>query len=281
METENTLSSDFTLALPLPLYDSALESDLLDGSESLRIAEEDSYIDAYFRHYHPIFPFIYKPTFMAQYHQERSTDNPRAWAILLNAVLAMGAWCSSTDIDLHTEQIFVERAQRDFQQLSILDPGSVTLIQALIILSDCYQRLGNPKASWQYLGIASRMALSLELHKEKVYVNADLHPIDREIQRRVWWALYCSDSCASKIYGLPLLLPEDSLITAKPVLNIREEDFTYSSPGVPPERDEITIYWGLIQQSSYHRMANSIYRDLLSVGCPNVADIETLERRIN
>lgn len=28
-------------------------------------------------------------------------------------------------------------------------------------------------------------------------------------------------------------------------------------------------------------MANSIYRDLLSVGCPNVADIETLERRIN
>lgn len=127
-----------------------------------------TYIDAYFRQYHPIFPFIYKPTFMAQYHQERSTDNRRAWAILLNAVLAMGAWCSSTDVDLHTEQKFVERAQSGFQQLSILYPGSVTLIQALIVLSDCYQRLGNPKASWQYLGIASRMALSLELHKEKI-----------------------------------------------------------------------------------------------------------------
>lgn len=160
---------------------------------------------------------------MVQYRQKRLAEYPRAWPILLNAVLGMGAWISSADVDLHTEEAFLEEARAGLQQLSILDPGSVTHIQALLLLSDCNQRLGNSKASWQYLGLASRMALSLGLHKESADEDAEPRPIDREIRRRVWWTLYCFDSCASKIYGLPLLLPEDNLITAKPVLNIRDE----------------------------------------------------------
>lgn len=56
---------------------------------------------------------------------------------------------------------------------------------------------------------------------------------------------------------------------------------TSSSTSSSPQSDEATIYTGLIQQSSYHRLANRIYRRLLS--CPDFTaqEVHEVEEMIN
>lgn len=57
-----------------------------------------------------------------------------------------------------------------------------------------------------------------------------------------------------------------SLLFNQTLTYIRKS-LTFSSTAFPPQCGDSSIYMGLIQQSSYHRLANRIYRRLLS--CPD------------
>ncbi|KAL5041489.1 hypothetical protein BDW71DRAFT_212072 [Aspergillus fruticulosus] len=60
------------------------------------------------------------------------------------------------------------------------------------------------------------------------------------------------------------------------------KDLAASPDGLLPARtDSPTIYTGLIQQSSYHRMANRIYRRLLSSPAITQQDVYEAEQMIN
>ncbi|KAJ5689240.1 hypothetical protein N7462_003632 [Penicillium macrosclerotiorum] len=59
------------------------------------------------------------------------------------------------------------------------------------------------------------------------------------------------------------------------------KSLTSSSTLFPPQSDETTIYTGLIQQSSYHRMANTIYRQILSCTDFTAQQVQEAEEMIN
>ncbi|KNG91111.1 hypothetical protein ANOM_000566 [Aspergillus nomiae NRRL 13137] len=243
--------------------------------------DEARLIRAYFEHYHTIFPFIHETTFMKQYETRSLVPQDREWAILCDMVLAVGSWCLQNNDDSSNGHIFAQRAKKRLDQLPILGQSSISLVQALLLMSHYHEKYGQPTDSWTFLGLATRMSIGSGLYQELTYSRDDISPLVKEMWRRVWWSVYCFDSCSSKIHGLPILLPEDKLITVNPVSNIADEDLTEASRLHPNERDNWTIYTGLILQSSYHRMANSINNRILSTDQITLFDMNTYEQMIN
>ncbi|KAE8377943.1 fungal-specific transcription factor domain-containing protein [Aspergillus bertholletiae] len=273
--------TDIEMTLSQGSFDAyTFDPQLNDIQPPMADIDESRLIRAYFDHFHTIFPFIHQGTFIKQHDTRSFNSGDGEWEILYEMVLAMGSWCLQTDEDLSKGHSFAQRAKKKLDQSSILGQASITLIQALLLMSDFYGKYGQPRDSWAFLGLATRMAISLGLHRESTYSRSGISPLTREVWRRVWWSVYCFDSCASKIHGLPLLLPEDKLITVKLVSNIADEDLTELNQIHPNERDDWTIYTGLILQSSYHRMANDIYHRILSTDQITVLDMKTYEQMI-
>lgn len=170
--------------------------------------------------YHTSYPFVHESTFRAQYHEQIPRPHGQAWQILLNTILALGAWSvgdDNSDVDI----AFYQEARNLLQQASVMEMGNLTLVQALLLLSNYAQKRNKPNTGWNYLGLAVRMAMSLGLHKE--FPSWQISLLQREIRRRLWWGVFIFDSGAAKTFGRPILLPEGSLIDAKQVMNIHEE----------------------------------------------------------
>lgn len=192
------------------------EPSLTSGSVTSK-KDERGFIDRYFLHYHTIYPYVHETSFRSNFETPPRTC--QSWPILSDMVLAFGSWLSS---DNHGGGGggYYAKAQHQLQQIPLSDKGNITLIQALLLLSDFAQRQGSPEESLHFVGTAVRKAVALDLHIESS--NPELTALDKEIRRRVWWATYCAESCSAKIYGRPLILPEDGLMTVNPVTNTHD-----------------------------------------------------------
>ena len=176
-----------------------------------------STIDAYFANYHTSYPFLHEATFRAQYAELVQRPEDRTWNILLYTVLALGAWTAAGD-NSDLDDTFYQKASSYLQDQSIFESANLSIVQALILLSNYTQKRNKPNTGWNYLGLAVRMAVSLGLHRELPEWNISL--LQREMRRRVWWGLFIFDSGASITFGRAILLPEPSMIDVKPILNI-------------------------------------------------------------
>lgn len=195
-----------------------LKAQLLNSAPSGLV--EQAFMDAYFLNYHTSYPFVHQGTFKAQFYEQIPRPHGQAWHVLLNTILALGAWSigdDNSDLDI----VFYQEARSHLQQLSVFETGNLTLVQALLLLSNYAQKRDKPNTGWNFLGLAVRMAMSLGLHKE--FPEWKISLLQREIRRRLWWGVYIFDSGAAKTFGRPILLPEDSIMDAKQVLNIHEE----------------------------------------------------------
>lgn len=195
-----------------------LKAQLLSTAPSGLI--EQAFMDAYFLNYHTSYPFVHEATFRAQFYGQAPRPHGQAWQILLNTILALGAWSigdDTSDLDI----TFYQEARGHLQQVSVFETGNLTLVQALLLLSNYAQKRNKPNTGWNFLGLAVRMAMSLGLHKE--FPGWKISLLQREIRRRIWWGVYIFDSGAAKTFGRPILLPEESVMDAKHVLNIHDE----------------------------------------------------------
>lgn len=205
----------------VPMNNSAIVTATFPGPTApLPGYSENFFIDAYFRYYHTTYPFLHEQTFRAQYGGQSPRPRGETWPILLNTVLALGAW-SIGEEDSTLDDTFYHAVNRHSQDTSIFEVGNLALVQALLLLSNYTQKRNKPNTGWNYLGLAVRMALSLGLHKE--FPGWKISDLEREMRRRVWWGVYIFDSGASITFGRPVLLPEISIMDANQVLNIHEE----------------------------------------------------------
>jgi transcriptional regulatory protein GAL4 len=190
-------------------------------------------------------------------------------------VLALGAWSigdDSSDLDI----TFYQEARGCLQQASVFETGNLTLVQALLLLSNYAQKRNKPNTGWNYLGLAVRMAMSLGLHKE--FPGWKISLLQREIRRRLWWGVFIFDSGAAKTFGRPILLPEDSVMDAKHVLNIHDGALTPVTTTLPPEEPGPTLYSGLIAQARFHLLTNSVYQRLISSPSPTPEETLSLQK---
>lgn len=246
-----------------------LKSQLLNSAPSGLI--EQAFMDAYFLNYHTSYAFVHEATFRAQFHEQIPRPHGLSWHILLNTILALGAWSigdDNSDLDI----TFYQEARGHLQQVSVFETGNLTLVQALLLMSNYAQKRNKPNTGWNFLGLAVRMAMSLGLHKE--FPGWRISLLQREIRRRLWWGVFIFDSGAAKTFGRPILLPEDRVMDAKYVLNIHDEALTSTTTTLPQESDGPTLYSGIIAQTKFHLLTNSVYQRLIS--SPSLTPEETL-----
>ncbi|CEP62518.1 galactose-responsive transcription factor GAL4 LALA0_S05e07426g [Lachancea lanzarotensis] len=162
------------------------------------------YVDAYFTLFHPNFPIVDEPSFRMWYADQVMPDSTDVWQLLLNAALALGALCvdgENSDADIH----FYKKAKSHLNS-TIFESGSHPLLAALALLSIYARKRNKPNASWNYLGFAASMAISLGLHREVNEANkADKRAL--ELRRRMFWTLYAYDFDVAIAFGRPRQLP--------------------------------------------------------------------------
>ncbi|KAG4280585.1 hypothetical protein FPRO06_11918 [Fusarium proliferatum] len=221
-------------------------------------------VNGYFEVYHRSYPFVHEPTFRAQLHEVIQRPKPRSWQMLLYTIMALGAWClDNNNTELDDELYHLALSFGDAE--SLFASADLTFVQALILFSNLSQKRNKPNTGSNFLGLATRMALSLGLHRELPEWNISL--LQREMRRRVWWGLYMFDSGASTTFGRPILLPGEEAMDVRPVLNIDDEDLTSGTKVPPVEVDRPTLYSGMKYQSDLHVKSNYISNRLLSSSC--------------
>lgn len=262
--------------------DSRSNSRGLDFDSTLSLTAKyltNEFVDSYFANYHTSYPFIHKETFLAQYRDEIPTPTHEIWQILLNTVLALGAWClhgESSNFDLHYYQ-----NAKSYLSSYVFESGSIPLLQALTLLSNYTQKRNKPNTGWNYLGLAVRMAMGLGLYKEFSNWSSSKNQLQLEMRRRLWWGLYIFDGGAAITFGRPVNLPDEQMMDIENVSNINDDDYSFT--GLRQEVTPVsypTIYSGLIEQVKFTKISTDIYNRLISKPSPNANECLAMNNRI-
>jgi transcriptional regulatory protein GAL4 len=240
-------------------------------------------VDAYFDHYHTSYPILHEATFRAFYEgrllgprQDVFLQGGALWEILLNTVLALGAWCINNESG-NADATFYQNAKIQITA-SLLESGSITLVTALTLLSNYMQKRNKPNTCWNYLGLAVRMAMGLGLYRD--FPNWKSSPLKQEMRRRLWWGLCLFDTEASVTFGRPINLPVSSVVDTKMLLNVEDNDLTFDTIITPKERNSPTIYSGLISQVNFTLKTCDLYNRLISKPSPTAEEVLTLDKQI-
>ncbi|KAF5649172.1 GAL4-transcription factor [Fusarium sp. NRRL 25303] len=251
-------------------------SQLSNSVTSRQVIEQ--LVNGYFEVYHRSYPFVHEPTFRAQLHEVIQRPKPRSWQMLLYTIMALGAWClENNNNELDDELYHLALSFGDAE--SLFASADLTFVQALILFSNLSQKRNKPNTGSNFLGLATRMALSLGLHRELPEWNISL--LQREMRRRVWWGLYMFDSGASTTFGRPILLPGEEAMDVRPVLDIDDEDLTSGTKVAPEEANRPTLYSGMKYQSDLHVKSNYISNRLLSSSCVAPEDALSMDATLD
>ena len=178
----------------------------------------DSMIDAYFRIYHISYPIVHEPTFRAQYSEVIPRPNGGSWYILAYVMAALGVYTTATTLNNLDLDIF--HHTKSLLSFDVLEVGSLTMVQALTLISNYQQKRDKPNAAYSYSGLAARMAMALGLHKD--FQGWKISPLSMEIRRRVWWTLSIFDIGATITFGRPQVCPFNGVDISLP-MNVHDK----------------------------------------------------------
>ncbi|KAM0702561.1 hypothetical protein Q7P35_009991 [Cladosporium inversicolor] len=237
----------------------------------------DAAINSYFSLYHISYPIVCEPTFRAQYSQVIPRPNGRSWNALAYIIAAIGLFTTATEPVVRDLDLF-EAAKANIS-IDSLETGNITLVQALALISNYIQKRGKPNSGYNYLGLALHMAMGLGMHKE--FQNWRIAPLQMEIRRRVWWALYNFYVGAAITFGRPLAWPANGIEVALP-MNVDDRDLTHLSVNLPPPRTSLTTHSAVADQARFHLMTSEIYARVISLPFPSAQELLQMDdERIN
>ncbi|KAL7912610.1 fungal-specific transcription factor domain-containing protein [Trichoderma velutinum] len=120
----------------------------------------------------------------------------------LNAMLAEA--CQFSDIPPQDKRscstMFYERA-RTLLQVDLLDGGSLSHIQTLLLVAQYLQSTELATQCWNLVGMAYRMSVAIGLHRDEM--SAGLSSLEREMRRRTWHACLQMELIMSMTMGRP------------------------------------------------------------------------------
>lgn len=223
------------------------------------LAQLEPFIDAFFTTYHISYPIVHEPTFRAQFMEIIPRPNGQSWHVLLYIISAIGCFAASEVSSEADVGLFAAAKQR--MNIDMLETGNLTLVQALVLISNYVQKRNRPNSGYNYMGLAKRMAWGLALHKE--FPAWKTQPFKLELRRRVWWTLYIFDVGAVITFSRPLDMPATGIEVGIP-LNIGDSDLTTSTVHTPVESQCTTLYTHVRCQALFHIATNGIYQRLIS-----------------
>ncbi|KAK2795290.1 hypothetical protein FQN50_009783 [Emmonsiellopsis sp. PD_5] len=166
----------------------------------------DALLGHYFSSIHSYFPILHWQTLLREHDRISRTGSlrgtSRGWTAVFFAVLACGS-LRSGESDLSKG--------REFLQISIglidrwQDEFALDQARAAMLISIYMYEMNLKSASWVWLGSAVRIAQDLGLHVN----SGSWAPMDAELRKRFWWALYSWERLVVLETGKPLMINDE------------------------------------------------------------------------
>lgn len=159
----------------------------------------------FFREQYPFIMLVYREYFLRDYDIGAGKYYSD---FLLYAICALGALLE--DDTIHVSEIFAAQAQSLLY--ATLDSPDLTILQGLVLLGYHEIAVGRTSKGWLFCGMAFRLAHEMGLHLDPNNWDGYTGFIrDREILRRVYWAVFVADKQLSLFFGRPpALYPGES-----------------------------------------------------------------------
>lgn len=228
-------------------------------------------VSVFFEKYYQVYPIINKKRFFRNYetmkHQSEDLDDHKvvSFLVLLNTILAIGVWCMfGENSKMHS--YFYQKVKDYCLKINLFEYSDTQLLDSFVLLSNYVQKTNKPNTGWNYLGLATRIATSLGLHKEvKIDRTLDTEVFeDLEIRKRQWWGMYFFDVGTTLTFGRPLTIPPLTTIDLGPVKNI-DDNLLNKVPLDQVTVSYPTIYTTLIYESELTKISTRIYNYNCSV----------------
>lgn len=165
---------------------------------------------------------------------------------------------------------------RKHLKMDILEKGSLSYVQAIVLLANYLQKRNKPNAGFILIGMAFNMALSIGLHRE--FDTPSTSPFTMEVRRRVWWTLFVFVSGAQLALGRPAA--SLSGVNIQLPSNLDDLDLIVDMEHLPRPRSEPTVSSCLIAQVELSKIANRTHNYFLTHGRPSNAEAMRMEERI-
>ncbi|EXJ88063.1 hypothetical protein A1O1_04991 [Capronia coronata CBS 617.96] len=167
--------------------------------------------DTYIRSVHWFLMIVHAPSLKADLEEilrsGRAHYRQKSLLYLIAVILAFGAGYASDEpvlesqlsgIDLRSLQSRLVKVI-EANLLEIMDMADVTSVQTCLLLSWFYLYNRRPKRCFILSAAALRGAQVLCLHRESSWGN--ISTIEREVRRRLWWALYTCEGFTALTFG--------------------------------------------------------------------------------
>ena len=169
------------------------------------------------------------------------------------------------------------RIARANLNMDVLEKGSLSYVQGLVLMANYLQKRNKPNAGFVLIGIGFSMALAIGLHREFGLPHSS--PFTMEIRRRVWWVLFVFVSGAQLTLGRPPV----SLVGVNVKLpsNLDDQDLAVDMSQLPDSKDGPTVTSCLIYQVKLAIVANLVQVELLTDQIPSNERALNLDQKIS
>ncbi|KAF4984053.1 hypothetical protein FZEAL_666 [Fusarium zealandicum] len=173
--------------------------------------QADHLMELYWFYVDPLYPFLDKKRWTHAYNAIFSGTvidfNERIFVATLNVIFALSTQLFESQTLEQREQSsesYFQRAQ-GLLPMSPWEPGSLELVQCLLVTSQYLQSTYNPHQTWMVVGSAIRMAQGLGLHLPETSADRS-DPVERELLRRIWYGCILMDRMVSVTHGRPAMI---------------------------------------------------------------------------
>ncbi|CAG8593067.1 1783_t:CDS:2, partial [Acaulospora colombiana] len=190
----------------------------------------DRLLDTFWAQVHPYMIFIDRQDFMEKYN---NIEENHTQIILLYAMFAISAKFiddpavrTNPDVPSTAGDEYFNRAKELLRDE--FDNATLYTIQALLLLAGHQQGAKN-STMWLYVGLATRLAQDMGLHRDSSKWNLDKKK--SEVRKRIWWACFLADRLISATLGRPLAINDADCDVSLPVAGALPDDSTQSVAG--------------------------------------------------
>ncbi|KAI1033016.1 hypothetical protein LB504_006228 [Fusarium proliferatum] len=124
--------------------------------------------------------------------------------------------------------------QQALSQANFIITSDLTVIQALSIFLAVVRHEGESRICWSLTGLAIHLARGMGLHRDGSHLA--LRPFEKELRRRLWWALLQLDIRSAEELGTDLIVGKSTFDTQMPS-NLNDTDICPDLQDSPAPRE--------------------------------------------
>ncbi|KAH7160529.1 fungal-specific transcription factor domain-containing protein [Dactylonectria estremocensis] len=210
---EHDEGQEYPVTFHLAANEKAVNSDsthaLVDAIEACVRPHGQRLLTLFWRHVHPCYPILSKDAFISNHSQSyRNTTAALLGAIYLSAIRW---WTYDPELSIHTppDSALLHRMLRSALPSSYHRPKLCSIQAALLLLQCPPEDPLNPDHTFQWGLTCQALAIgqSLGLHLDAT--NWTIPRWERNVRKRLSWALFMQDRWTALAYGRPVHIHDD------------------------------------------------------------------------